>query len=514
MPEKTSAEDGSGQMGAMLLDVWKRRHWLAGICFLLPLSVVAGVAMSLPNVYRSQSLIEVEHQSTGQQGDDNAAEQQLQRLNEENMSRTRLQLLIGRFDLYPQLRKKASMEAAIDQMRKDVQVQIKDAEHVWGHSTVAFQVSYRGRNPEQVAQVANELSNFYVQRSQEQGETQAKAQVTALQQQIDQTKAQLDKQQAAVNSFVSAHLQELPEQERVNLAELDRLNGQLSAMNHRSRAVSTIPSATGREEIAAVPPDETDTELERLRSQLATLRAQATDQHPDVVRLKQQIAALSASQARHERLQPIPTETLVAASSATPGETPDATAETQPRTREESRKALRASIQSIEQKIYNAPMRAQELQSLMSPLTITRQLYGSLLERMEDAQRLARQRELDPFRILDPAVASRAPAGPDRLRVIAGGLVMALIFALLCVFLAEKLDTSFHSLDELRAFTRVPVLASVPNIVAPRDTAALQRKARWVAVAVAFAAVAGAAVSYAAVHDNESIVWMLTRPRA
>ena len=35
--------------------------------------------------------------------------------------------------------------------------------------------------------------------------------------------------------------------------------------------------------------------------------------------------------------------------------------------------------------------------------------------------------------------------------------------------LAETLDTSFHSVDELRGFTSVPVLSSSPRIVTEAD---------------------------------------------
>jgi hypothetical protein len=54
------------------------------------------------------------------------------------------------------------------------------------------------------------------------------------------------------------------------------------------------------------------------------------------------------------------------------------------------------------------------------------------------------------------------------------------------VLLAEHLDTSFHSLDQLRAFTRVPVLVSIPEIATPADRFALHlRAAAWAGVSAA-----------------------------
>ena len=40
------------------------------------------------------------------------------------------------------------------------------------------------------------------------------------------------------------------------------------------------------------------------------------------------------------------------------------------------------------------------------------------------------------------------------------------------VFLAEALDTSFQSVDDLRAFTTAPILVSIPKIMASRTSGA------------------------------------------
>ena len=61
--------------------------------------------------------------------------------------------------------------------------------------------------------------------------------------------------------------------------------------------------------------------------------------------------------------------------------------------------------------------------------------------------------------------------------------MLALGGATVAVVLAEHIDTSFHTLDDLRAFTKVPVLASVPRIVRATDTAR-QARQRWLATAL------------------------------
>src|SRR5256885_2266694 len=86
------------------------------------------------------------------------------------------------------------------------------------------------------------------------------------------------------------------------------------------------------------------------------------------------------------------------------------------------------------------------------------------------------------FRVLDPAMPPWT-AAPDRLRLVLLGVLAAVGATAAAVLLAERLDTSFYSCDELRAFTRVPVLAAIPQIVTTADAASPRRWFTAVAVA-------------------------------
>jgi polysaccharide biosynthesis transport protein len=506
MNEQVPFEE-AGRWSTLALAVWMRRRWLALACLAVPLSALAAAVIFLPDRYRSAALVEVEAEPGAVAGEPPAVpiEGQLQRLNEQNLSRAHLKELISRFELYPELRRRGSSEAAIDQMRRDIQIENKDADHVWGHGTVAFQVSFRGRNPERVAEVTNTLASFYVERSREQQDLQAKNTVARLLAQSGETKLRLDAEEKDVNDFITLHLQELPEQVRVNLARLDRLNTELvlsSASRRRSPGERDLSSAAP--ESARL--DGQELELARLGDELSGMRGKATELHPDVVRLKVEIAALAAASPRPRRRQ--------AAQTAAALPDPELA---ELRSLEDDKRLLKQTIAATEQKVFNAPKREQELQALLTPYQATRQLYASQLGRLKDARFAAgfeRQHALAPFRILDPAVASHESVAPDRLRIAAAGIFLSLLLALFVVLVAEKLDTSFHSLDELRAFSRVPVLVSVPDIVAPRDTIRLARRARAVAFLVVFAAGASAAGTWALVHDNEPLVLMLVRSRA
>ena len=91
------------------------------------------------------------------------------------------------------------------------------------------------------------------------------------------------------------------------------------------------------------------------------------------------------------------------------------------------------------------------------------------------------------------------------------GFALAFAMAFGAAMAAEWLDTTFYSVDELRAFARVPTLANLPLIVTTRDV----RQRRWrmalgtVSVIAALALI-GKASHYVA-HGNEQIVRMIDR---
>jgi len=113
--------------------------------------------------------------------------------------------------------------------------------------------------------------------------------------------------------------------------------------------------------------------------------------------------------------------------------------------------------------------------------------------------------------VLDPALPSPEPAAPNRFRVLVMGLMVSLGLAIGVVVLAEQIDTSFHTIDDLRAVSAVPVLVSIPRIVTQTDL----RRARWRLRLAASAACVGVGVivgiTYLAATGNEQLVSLLAR---
>jgi hypothetical protein len=170
---------------------------------------------------------------------------------------------------------------------------------------------------------------------------------------------------------------------------------------------------------------------------------------------------------------------------------------------------LRGQVAVYQARIENAPRREQELQELSRGYAATKELYGSLLKRSEEAQLASRmeQQKGEQFRILDQAGPPTEPAAPNRMRLILVSVLLAIGAAGAAAMLAEHLDTSFHALDDLRSFTKVPVVASIPRI----DTARHVRQRRLATVSVALGLALVMAASYHLAHGNDELVRVLSR---
>jgi hypothetical protein len=100
---------------------------------------------------------------------------------------------------------------------------------------------------------------------------------------------------------------------------------------------------------------------------------------------------------------------------------------------------------------------------------------------------------------------------PQRFLLALLGLGLSLALAACAVFVAEQMDSSFHSVDELRGFTKVPVLVSIPQVLSNVDLALQRSRFRlgMISALVCMVILVGAAFYFA--HENESLVRLLER---
>jgi polysaccharide chain length determinant protein (PEP-CTERM system associated) len=546
------AEDTRQTVGLdMLLAVWSRRKWLAILAFVAPLAAGVSMIVFLPNIYRSAATVLVDRQQVPEafvrSTVTSALETRLHTISQEVLSRARLEALINRFGLYVELRQKAELEDVIQRMRNDIKLEIKSAElRGLREATVAFTISYQGTDAATVALITNTLASFYIEENLKARERQATSTTEFLKAQLGETKIRLDEQEQRVSTFKRRHLGELPQQMDTNLATLERLHSQLRQnSDNQTRAAerrhslssqlaeaesfptpAAVAASGGGPAVFATPELREAARLAQKKEELAKLRIQFSDKYPDVVQLTAEVAALERELAEAKARAPKP-EAKGTAETSLPPAAPaplspyvlrlrDALNEVQTDLKvlktEESR--LREGIASYQARVENVPKREQEFRELSRDYDSTRELYNSLLKRHEEAQlaeSMEQRQKGEQFRVLDPAVPNSQPAAPNRLRLLLMIVAGSLGVAVGAVVLAEQVDTSFHEVGDLRAFSNVPVLVSIPRIVTPSD----QRRSAWrmrlatTATLVGLFVIVG--VAYFAANGNERLAMFLAR---
>jgi polysaccharide chain length determinant protein (PEP-CTERM system associated) len=506
---------------------WSRRKWLGILLFMVPLTALVTLVMALPDVYRSSATVLVE----GQQVPEafvrptvtSELELRLITMSQEILSRSRLQTLISRFGLYADLREGASagslMEAAVERMRQDVKLELKDSQtNRPQRNTIAFELSYRGRDPQTIALVTNTLASYYVEENLKARERYASGTTEFLRTQLSESKKRLDEQERKVSNLRTRYRGELPQQAQANIARLESIDSQLRLNNDNQirlverRDILVAQLAQARTE-AGAEPDEV--RLPRLKSELATLRIKYTDLWPDIIRLKDEIAALEKQLAQPKPKKAVeetpPTPQVLRIQEALKS------AETELGLLKAEDQRLRKEITAYQTRIDNAPQREQEFTDLTRDYETTKELYHTLLKRYEEAQigeSMEQRQKGEQFRILEPAMPSYTPAAPRRLRLLLAGLALSVVLGAGAIVLAEILDTSFHSVNDLRSFSALPVLVAIPRIVTEADARRRRSRFRVAAAAVLAGLALTAGASYLVASENETLTNLLSPPKA
>jgi len=499
-------------------EIWSRRKWLAAIVFTLVAAAGVTLVRSLPDLYRATATVLVED-SRVDASVVAELDRRLQMISQEILSRVRLDGIIRRFGLYPELRR-VSPEAAVAQMRRDISTRFQ----AWSGAgsaggTMVIAVSYRGLNAATVTLVTNAIAGLYLEEDRKIRERQASGNVQMLASQLQELKQTIDAQERETATFQERHAGELPAQSEANLAAMEQFHAELHAtseermraLDRRNDLLRRLSELDGADAVptAASP---RASRLAKLKEELADLQRRFSDRYPDVIRVKAEIAELE-SQPAAETAVPTANDS---ASGRTAAHLKDALAEVDRQI--ESFKADEARLRSIiagyVQRLENAPQHQRDLQEISRDHQTTRDVYDALRKRYEQAQleENAEAGNAAPrFRMLDAAMVPSFPAAPNRPLLLFFTLIAALALAVGAAMVAERLDTSFKSADDVRAFTAVPLLASIPRMVTESDVRS--RRLRFLMAAVSVLVAIGVLVgaSHHVARGNEALVSLLDR---
>ena len=488
----------------------RRRH----IHFLIPLFlgwlVVWGASWVLPPRYRSGTLILVEQPTmpkdyvTPNVTDD--LQERLQSITQQILSRTRLLHIIDEKHLYADSRARLTPDEQVERMRKDIEIElVRDPQN----RVNAFNVYYMARDPHIAQQVTSELTDLFINENLEVRQQQSEDTTKFLEGQLETARQALSGQEGKIREFKGQHVGELPaqlesnlqilsgvqsqlrtEEDSLNTARQQRVYLQSLADQYRSLRVSS-PGSDG----APVGLQAIDQELDREKAQLADLSSHYTDRHPDVRKVKDQIA--KTQRLRDQFLK----EAHTGGSGAEGSGQPTALAQLQSQlqsnqveiaNREHSIGELKAKINEYQGRLNQEPVREQELADLTRGYEQSKANYDDLLKKKNESA-MATSMELlqqgERFRILDAPSLPMKPDFPNRLKFCAIGLGVGLALGVLVAGGFEFADDRLYSEKEIKNLLPVPLICEIPVIATPLDERASLEKA-WRGWAAATAVVA------------------------
>lgn len=541
----------------MLLSLLRRRAWIGLALFILLGSISFSLIAFLANVYTSQALVLIEGQQIPQEyvrsTVTKVVERRLQEISQDLLSRSKLEELAENFALYRSLKKEgASSEIIANTMRSDIGIRVISGRGRGASGdAVAFGVNYTSPDPQKAMQVANRLASLYIDANMQRREGDAKSTSEFLGKQVEDTRVKLEEQEAKVTAYKRQHMGELPEQRESNLKMIEALQNQMQLLSdNMARAqerrnmltqmsaleselaeveLSSLPSKSDSSPSATLTPEQ---QLRILKNQLRQLLVRFSDKHPDVIRLKQIIATVEAGTGPAPSLFEDEASALAAARAK--GASPSFPAKNSTLAKSKVA-AMRFEVESIEnqiqrlngdlqkahndmvvyqQRIESTPRVEQELLSISRDYNTTRDLYTSLLKRLDEAKladKLEQNQKAEKFRILEPALFPDKPTAPDRIRLVVMALLLSVGAAVGGMFLREILDSSFHDADDLRREIKVPLLVTIPRIVTTSDLWRTRFRQGIGALALSLSVVVIVGVMYRIVHGNEQITRSLFR---
>ncbi len=531
MMDELEEQGGEGLELERYVGIVKRRH----LHFLIPLFLgwvaVWTVSWVLPPRYQSTTLILVEQPSmpkdyvTPNINDD--LQQRVQSITQQILSRTNLLHIIDQLHLYSREHGEPTPDDKVAGMRKDIDIElVRDARN----QITAFNVSYTSRDPRMAQVVTGELTNLFINQNLEVRQKQSEGTTQFLEMQLEAARQDLAAQEDKIRQFKTMHVGEMPGQLNSNLQILQGLQSQLQNAEDSLNAARqqrvylqsladqyrTLQGPVKSGDGAPVGLPAIDQQLQKLHAQLTDLRSRYTDQHPDVRKVKEEIA--NTEKLREQLLASLKSTPSTSASSdgdSTVSVT-DATQSTmlapiesqlrsnqlEIKNREQAIAALKIKVEDYQARLNQEPIREQQLADLTRGYDQSKTNYDDLLKKKNESS-MATSMELlqqgERFRVVDPPSLPQRPDFPNRLKLCGIGLGVGLGLGVLVAGVFEFMDDRLHTAKEIKKLLPAEIIGEIPAIENVADVQAAKRKMwlGWATAAIVLGAILmGSAISY------------------
>ncbi len=520
-----------------------RRHkgWIFGpFLFCLVASVVG--AYLWPDTYVSEGIIKVEQQQLPTNLVQGVMTQdildQINSMTEQIESRATLTNIVRTYNLYPKELSRQPLEDVLDSMRKDIKIDPLGVTQQ-GHTVPAFKVSFSYPDRHQAMKVVNELISKFIDAS-SRDEANRAAQLTQfLHDQTENAGKDLEAVETQLAAYKAQNNGTLPEQQGENYQKLQLLeqergnvNGSISRVQAEKLMLEGNLNIykTSSEELEKIKPQEAqqqqqqksprllqaENQVDNLEKMVQELLQRYTDSYPDVKAAKAQLEIAKADRDK------IAQEDAAAKKDATSGKavSPAVVREDLQRQADMQHYQMQiqaddAQLEDLNRQLKTIDQQATRLQALINGVPQSEKEYQDLLrerdlkkEKYEEmskkltagqvTQDMENRQEGENLQILDPASDPESPTYPIRSEVIAVGAGLGLVFGIVIAGAREMKDTSLKNLKDVRAYTQMAILGSIPLL---ENDFVVRRRRRlawlgWTTACLAAAVLMAGSVAY------------------
>ncbi|MES1191663.1 MAG: Wzz/FepE/Etk N-terminal domain-containing protein [Steroidobacter sp.] len=535
-----------------LLGIVRRRQKAMIRTFAIVAAASILLAILWPPTYKASGTILIEQQEVPpdlvRSTITSYADQRIQVITQQVMTSDNLYKIIDKYNLYKKERDYKSREAILKKMRDDIGFNMISADVIDPRSgnptkaTIAFEVSFKNGSPDVAAHVANELVSLYLQLNIESRKERTADAATFLTSEADRLDKRINELQSQIARFKEQHTDELPDLTQLNIQLMNRADDELRDTDNRIRSLdqqgvylqaqlaqispsSQVYTSTGERVLS--PHDR----LKYLRTEYARVSGLYSPTHPDVIRLKREIASLEKTTGEvsevndlQRQLEAAKTQLAEAQQKYSPDHPdiirlnhliaslqtdldkankqdkyitpdpaqPDNPAYIQIKAQMEATQAEKASLQlkkkqlesdvaDYEKRLADAPAVERQYSEMARELESDQLQYRVLSQKQMEAQsaeNLETERKGERFTLIEPPLTPTDPYSPNRVVILVLGVVLAIGGAVGLAAVRETLDTSIRNRRDLESLLNVPPLAIVPWIETAADRAVAVRNQR------------------------------------
>jgi polysaccharide chain length determinant protein (PEP-CTERM system associated) len=449
------------------------------------------VSFAFPPKYTSKSLVLVEEQKVPEGYVKPVVTEDLSQriasMEQQVLSRNRLAPMIDRFGL---AKKGKSVDDVVDEIQQNISIQpvlpditaARRKRPGQESNMPGFYVSYTSDNAREAQQVCSELTSMLLAENLKARTQVAQSTTEFLTRQLDEAKKNLNDQDSKMAAFKRQYMGQLPGDADNNLKILMGLNSQLDAntqtLNRAQQDRSYTESLLAQQLAAwkstqnATNPQTLEQQLAALQSQLITLEARYTADHPDVVKTKNDIAEVK------RKLN----EMSAAAAQTTDTNTEKEGVES-PEIRQlrvqihqydaaiaqasREQKRLQNQIGLFQGRVALSPAVEEQYKALNRDYDTAQKFYDDLLAKKSQSEMqtdMELRQQGEQMRLLNPADLPDTPSFPNRIMFAGGGLGAGLVLGLGLALWLELRDKSIRTEQDVIAVLDLPMLVSVPWI--------------------------------------------------